>query len=43
MGSFFADDQSYALGPALQDVARDLGDPRAVTRFAIRFRGRCPG
>jgi hypothetical protein len=43
MGPFLSDDQPQAFGPAVQELAGELGDPGPVTGLAIDLDGRGPG
>jgi hypothetical protein len=43
MRTFLPHDQPHALGPSVQDVAGELGDPRPVPDLAVRLDGRRPG
>src|SRR4051794_22338911 len=43
MGPFLADDEPYALGPAVKDLAGEFGDPGPVPGLAVGLDGRGPG
>lgn len=43
LGPFLSDDQSHALGSAVQELAGELGDPGTVTGLTVGLDGRGPG